>query len=235
MYRTGDLVRWTVDGDLVFVGRADQQVKIRGHRIEPGEVETVLRAHPAVAQAVVLAREGRLVAYVVGEVEGLQEHAADLLPDYLVPAAFVALDRLPLTTTGKVDRRALPAPVYAGSREHRQAGTAREVLLCGLFAEVLGAAEVGADDDFFELGGDSITAIRLAEPGQGGRARPDSSRRVHRENRRRARIRGRRDRAGHGPGCPTRTARHAQRRGAGGDRSAVGRMTQTESKGRRNP
>ncbi|GID90932.1 hypothetical protein Adi01nite_03440 [Amorphoplanes digitatis] len=162
MYRTGDLVRWTVDGDLVFVGRADQQVKIRGHRIEPGEVETVLRAHPAVAQAVVLAREGRLVAYVVGEVEGLQEHAADLLPDYLVPAAFVALDRLPLTTTGKVDRRALPAPVYAGSREHRQAGTAREVLLCGLFAEVLGAAEVGADDDFFELGGDSITAIRLA-------------------------------------------------------------------------
>nr|BFE70482.1 hypothetical protein GCM10020092_037830 [Actinoplanes digitatis] len=161
MYRTGDLARWTVDGELDFLGRADHQVKIRGYRIEPGEIETVLRAHPAVTQAVVLAREGRLVAYVVGEVEGLRRHAAALLPDYMVLAAFVALDRWPLTSTGKIDRRALPAPAYGAGRVHRPARTPREELLCGLFARVLGVAEVGIDDDFFELGGDSIVAIQL--------------------------------------------------------------------------
>ncbi|QKV91249.1 non-ribosomal peptide synthase/polyketide synthase [Streptomyces sp. NA02950] len=173
MYRTGDLARRRPDGTVEFAGRADDQVKVRGFRIEPGEVERVLAAHPSVADAAVVAREDRpgvkrLVAYVVAAdgtpVDGarLRAHAADLLPDYMVPSAVVALAALPLSRNGKVDRTALPAPDPAAERAPSRAPRGEaERMTAGIWAEVLGVERVGADDDFFELGGDSILSIRL--------------------------------------------------------------------------
>ncbi|AJE43577.1 non-ribosomal peptide synthetase [Streptomyces nodosus] len=178
MYRTGDIARWNTAGELEFVGRADDQVKVRGFRIEPGEIEAVLATHPALAQVTVVAREDgegnkRLVAYPVAapgrEVPAaaeLREHAARVLPDHMVPAAFVALDALPLTPNGKVDRKLLPAPDFAVLVGDEQPRTPREEVLCEVFAEVLSLPSVGVRDSFFDLGGDSIVSIRLV-----GRAR----------------------------------------------------------------
>ncbi|MFB9444995.1 amino acid adenylation domain-containing protein, partial [Dactylosporangium vinaceum] len=163
MYRTGDLGRWTVDGRLVFAGRSDDQVKIRGFRIEPGEVQAVVGRCPGVVQAVVMARDGGLVAYVVGEASpaSVRAHAAGLLPEYMVPAV-VVLDALPLTVNGKVDRVALPASeVASGVGVGREIADPVQELLCGLFADVLGRVVVGPDDNFFALGGHSLLAVRL--------------------------------------------------------------------------
>ncbi|MFD9906174.1 alpha/beta fold hydrolase, partial [Streptomyces sp. NPDC059063] len=173
MYRTGDLARFTGDGELVFVGRADAQVKIRGFRVELGEVEAALTGHPDVAQAVAVARDDgpggrRLVGYVVpAAAEGLdtravREHVARSLPAYMVPAAVLALGALPVTRNGKVDRAALPAPDFADRTPGRGPRTAAEETLCRLFAEVLDVERVGSDGNFFDLGGDSGLAMRLA-------------------------------------------------------------------------
>ncbi|MEV0622774.1 amino acid adenylation domain-containing protein [Nonomuraea sp. NPDC050404] len=184
MYRTGDLVHRRADGQLQFLGRADDQVKVRGFRIEPAEIEAVLAAHETVAQAAVTLHDDRLIAYLIPQAPSsgpiappaataapesdtsgfdtakVLAHAVAALPAHMVPSDFVVLEALPLTPQGKLDRAALPAPQTpsAGSREPV---TDRESVLCALFADLLELPEVGAEDDFFRLGGDSITAIQL--------------------------------------------------------------------------
>ncbi len=169
MYRTGDLVRWGDDGQLQYLGRADEQVKIRGYRIELGEVHAALAALDGVEAAAVIAREDRpgdkrLVAYITGSADPVEARSqlADRLPPYMVPAAVVVLDALPLTPNNKLDIRALPAPEYVGAnRDYRAPETAVEEVLAGIFAEVLGMERVSVDDSFFDLGGDSILSMQV--------------------------------------------------------------------------
>jgi amino acid adenylation domain-containing protein len=176
MYRTGDLVRTRADGTLSFAGRSDDQIKIRGVRIEPGEVEAVLSRHPGVGAAAVVSREDRpgdqrLVAYVVAHQAAaeptpseLRSFVADRCPGHLVPSAVVLLEALPRTPIGKLDRAALPRPGLgerAGDPSTPAPGTARERLLCEIFAQVLGVERIGVSEDFFELGGHSLLAVQL--------------------------------------------------------------------------
>ncbi len=174
-YKSGDLGRWLSTGVIEFAGRADEQVKVRGYRVETGEVEAALASHAGVKQAVVVARadasgERRLVAYYVAAegteapaVSELREHARRLLPDYMVPSVFVPLDALPLTQNGKVDHKALPAPEGAGASEAEYVAprTATEEMLAGLWSDLLGVGRIGVADNFFELGGHSLLATQL--------------------------------------------------------------------------
>ncbi len=175
LYRTGDLVRWRSDGNIEYLGRIDHQVKLRGFRIELGEIESVLGTHPEVQQSVVLVREDRpgdrrLVAYVVARLSG-QELVAKLrawlkerLPDYMVPAALVVLQRLPLTPNGKVDRAALPAPESGGGGiESLGPRTPTERWLAEVWREVLGVQQLGVEDNFFDIGGHSLLAVQIME------------------------------------------------------------------------
>ena len=167
MYRTGDLVKWGEDGQLQYLGRADEQVKIRGYRIELGEIQAALAELDGVTQAAVVAREDRagdkrLVGYITGNADPtqLRKELGERLPAYMVPVAIVVLDVLPLTVNGKLDRRALPAPEYRDAARYRAPATAAEQTLVGIYAQVLGLDRVGVDDSFFDLGGDSISAMR---------------------------------------------------------------------------
>ncbi|MFB9444226.1 non-ribosomal peptide synthetase/MFS transporter [Dactylosporangium vinaceum] len=166
-YATGDIARRNPDGTLDYLGRRDDQVKLRGMRIEPGEIAAALRARPGIRDAAVIVREDRpgdqrLVAYVVGEPDGdLRTALKQVLPDAMVPAAYVPLDALPVTANGKLDRRALPAPAVEARAQFTAPATASEVAIAGVWAAVLGVARVGADDDFFDLGGHSLLATQV--------------------------------------------------------------------------
>ena len=172
MYRTGDQVRWVRNGNLEFLGRFDQQVKVRGYRVELGEIEAVLQTHEGVRACAVIIREDqptekRVVAYVVKnhdvKMAALREFLKQRLPDYMIPSAFVAMEQLPLSPNGKIDRKALPVPEGEWSERKGYVGprNGEEEILCGLFAEVLNRDRVGVHDDFFALGGHSLLATKL--------------------------------------------------------------------------
>ncbi|GAA5082333.1 non-ribosomal peptide synthetase [Nocardia iowensis] len=171
LYRTGDLARRDDAGDIEFIGRADEQVKVRGHRIELGEVEATVTDHPSAAHCVVIVTEHEmlgpvLAAYIVPapgmevDLTGIRAHVAATLPEYMVPSAFAVIDAVPLTAHGKLDKRALPAPAFA-ERAYREPRTPTEVRIAGLFATLFTRERIGADDSFFELGGHSLLAARL--------------------------------------------------------------------------
>jgi nonribosomal peptide synthetase DhbF len=173
MYRTGDLARWDQQGQLLVTGRADDQIKIRGFRVEPAEITATLTSYPAIAQAAVITREDtpghqHLIAYIVPEdpatpidTTAIRGYTAARLPDHMIPAAIITLNALPTTANGKLDHTALPAPDFTGLAGNREPATPAEELLCNLFAEILRLERVGADDGFFDLGGNSLLAMRL--------------------------------------------------------------------------
>ncbi|MDF3312868.1 amino acid adenylation domain-containing protein [Rhodococcus sp. T2V] len=172
MFRSGDQVRWTATGELQFLGRTDDQVKIRGLRIELGEIDTVLTGHPGVRFAVTTvhhrtAGDPALVAYIAVDdpttfdVDALRAHSGRSLPDYMVPAAIMIVEQVPLTPTGKLDRAALPAPRFAAATRYREPATPAERRVADTFAQVLGVSGVGAEHSFFDLGGDSLSATRV--------------------------------------------------------------------------
>jgi mycobactin peptide synthetase MbtE len=181
LYRSGDLVRRNISGQLEFVGRADEQVKVRGFRIELGEVESVIATHPAVRHCLVVAEDSEagpmLAAYLVPvtcentagsaslfgdlDLDEMRAHAASVLPEYMVPSAFAVIPEIPLTVSGKLDRRALPAPTPVALRSYREPATATERRMCSIFARLFGWERVGAEDSFFGLGGHSLLAARL--------------------------------------------------------------------------
>jgi amino acid adenylation domain-containing protein len=174
LYRTGDRVRYREDGNIEYLGRLDHQVKLRGHRIELGEIEALLRHHPSVREAVAIVRtdhaaDQRLVAYVVpseqpADAHQLRGHLAKALPGYMIPAAFVTLEKMPLTPNGKVDRRALPAPDTRRSVEDKPfiaPRTATEEVLADIWRGVLGLEQIGIEDNFFESGGHSLMATQV--------------------------------------------------------------------------
>jgi hypothetical protein len=172
MYDTGDLARWLPDGTLEFLGRVDEQVKLRGYRVEPAEVEAALRSHPAVREAAMATKQApggdlRLVAYCTVDAEPdqheLQAHLAEWLPEFMLPAAIVIVEEFPLTSSGKIDKRALPDPDLA---EAQGAGyvaprTPVEEAVAGIWTQVLGLPQIGVEDDFFSLGGHSLLATRV--------------------------------------------------------------------------
>ncbi|MFC0528362.1 amino acid adenylation domain-containing protein [Phytohabitans kaempferiae] len=161
LYRTGDLVRWSTEGAIEFLGRIDDQVKIRGYRVELGEIRAVLLDHPGVRDAAVVVHEDRIVAYVVGSTE-VKDHCGRTLPEYMVPATVIAVERIPLNANGKVDRRALPDPDgLADERAYVAPRTASEERIAAIWCEVLGAERVSVEDSFFDIGGHSIRAIAL--------------------------------------------------------------------------
>ncbi|MEU1431893.1 amino acid adenylation domain-containing protein, partial [Nocardia sp. NPDC005746] len=173
MYRTGDVVRWSADGAVQHLGRSDFQVKIRGLRIELGEIDAVLAGHPSVGYAATIGHHAdsgaqQLVSYVVAapghtiDTALVADHLADHLPPYMVPAAIVVLDRIPLTPAGKLDRKALPEPVFADNKPYRAPRTPIERLIAETFADVLHIDTIGVDDSFFALGADSLVATRVA-------------------------------------------------------------------------
>jgi len=174
LYRTGDLARWRPDGVIEYLGRVDDQVKIRGYRIEPAEIESRLLQHAAVDEALVLARDlgeerQELLAYLTGksdfDISDLREHLQRSLPDYMIPAHFIRLDKLPLNANGKVDRSALPAPSTTGYRLHTfyvPPESEIEKQLAVIWQEVLGQQDIGATDHFFDLGGDSLKITKMA-------------------------------------------------------------------------
>ncbi|UXF69184.1 non-ribosomal peptide synthetase [Rhodococcus qingshengii] len=165
MYRSGDVVRWTASGELEYIGRSDFQVKLHGLRIELGEIESVIREHESVSSVVVVVREDVLVAYVtaaggVVDVDELKRVVAGRLPGYMVPAVVMVLEELPLGVSGKLDRKLLPDPVFV-AREFRAPSSVAEIAVAGVFGDVLRLEQIGLDDDFFELGGNSLVATQL--------------------------------------------------------------------------
>ncbi|EBP8635870.1 AMP-binding protein, partial [Salmonella enterica] len=172
LYKTGDLVRWLPDGNVEYLGRNDLQIKINGYRIELGEIESALTALPEVKQAVVIdhAHEGQkyLAAYLLmqaGETlepRALRNELSKTLPDYMLPATFTQIDAVPLTINGKLDMRALPEPSFVSVGSYTSPRNQQEEEICAIWQDVLGLQRVGINDDFFKIGGESITAIRLA-------------------------------------------------------------------------
>ena len=184
-------MRWRTDGQLEYLGRADEQVKIRGYRIELGEIQSALGDLNGVDQVAVVVREDRpgdkrLVGYVTESQTGAVDPAgarttlADRLPPYMLPTAVVVVEALPMTVNGKLDTRALPPPEYTGARHYRAPTTPTEEILADIYAQVLGLERVGIDDSFFDLGGDSILAMRLVAAINGPGRRPFRSRLVRR-------------------------------------------------------